>query len=62
MHCKHFRGLLASEGSLEQASTELDRTYEQVTRPLTHHAIHPSSTLFLLLLSMSLVHITQMLP
>jgi hypothetical protein len=29
MHCKHFPGLLASEGSLEQASAELDRTYEQ---------------------------------
>ena len=33
MHCKHFPGLLASEGSLEQASTELDRTYEQVKLP-----------------------------
>ena len=30
MHCKHFPGLLASEGSLEQATAELDRTYEQV--------------------------------
>ncbi|CAL5223875.1 g6466 [Coccomyxa viridis] len=30
LHCKHFPGLLASEGSLEQASTELDRTYEQI--------------------------------
>lgn len=30
MHCKHFPGLLASEGSLAQATAELDRTYEQV--------------------------------
>ena len=30
MHGKHFPGLLASEGSLEQATAELDRTYEQV--------------------------------
>ena len=33
MHCKHFPGLLASDGSLEQASAELDRTYEQVSCP-----------------------------
>ena len=31
MHCKHFPGLLASEGALEQASAELDRTYEQAS-------------------------------
>ena len=30
IHCKHFPGLLASEDSLEQATAELDRTYEQV--------------------------------
>jgi hypothetical protein len=34
MHCKHFPGLLASKGSLEQASAELDRTYEQARRLL----------------------------
>ena len=45
MHCKHFPGLLASEGSLEQATAELDRTYEQVrahspsTRPLLCRAV-----------------------
>ena len=36
MHCKHFPGLLASEGSLEQASAELDRTYEQASASYCH--------------------------
>ena len=31
MHSKHFPGLLANEGSLEQGSAELDRAYEQVS-------------------------------
>ena len=42
LHCKHFPGLLASEGSLEQASTELDRTYEQASCP-QETPVYPSS-------------------
>lgn len=60
MHCKHFPGLLASEGSLEQASAELDRTYEQVRRLLVPYV--DTEWLILMLNAVALLSGTSIFP